>query len=121
MAALDDSPALLERARSMAELGAALRRDGQRAAARDPLARALDLAARCGARPLAGRAREELRAAGARPRRHHWSSYQSPAKHRITLRIGQISVLIGPTSQYEWPKSVLASCAVVRIQSIQYT
>ena len=69
VAALDRSPALLERARSMAELGAALRRDGQRTAARDPLARALDLAARCGARPLAARARDELRAAGARPRR----------------------------------------------------
>jgi DNA-binding CsgD family transcriptional regulator len=69
VAALDNSPALLERARSLAELGAALRRDGQRAAARDPLARALDLAARCGARPLAARAREELRAAGVRPRR----------------------------------------------------
>ena len=40
VAALDDSPALLERARSLAELGAALRRDGQRAAARDPLAQA---------------------------------------------------------------------------------
>jgi hypothetical protein len=36
VAALDGSPALLERARSLAELGAALRRDGQRAAARDP-------------------------------------------------------------------------------------
>jgi DNA-binding CsgD family transcriptional regulator len=68
-ATLDGSPALLERGRSLAELGAALRRDGQRAAARDPLARALDLAARCGARPLAHRAREELNAAGARPRR----------------------------------------------------
>jgi DNA-binding CsgD family transcriptional regulator len=68
-AALDDSPALLERARSLAELGAALRRDGQRAAARDPLARALELAAGCAAGPLAARARDELRAAGARPRR----------------------------------------------------
>jgi DNA-binding CsgD family transcriptional regulator len=68
-AALDGSPALLERARSLAELGSALRRDGQRAAARDPLARALELAARCGARPLAARALDELRAAGARPRR----------------------------------------------------
>jgi hypothetical protein len=68
-AALDDSPALLERARSLAELGAALRRDGQRAAARDPLARALELAAGCGAGPLAARIRDELRAAGARPRR----------------------------------------------------
>ena len=69
VAALDGSPALLERARSLAELGAALRRSGERAAARDPLAQALELAARCGARPLAARVREELRAAGARPRR----------------------------------------------------
>jgi len=68
-AALDDSPARLERARSLAELGAALRRDGQRAAARDPLARALELAAGCGAGPLTARVRDELRAAGARPRR----------------------------------------------------
>jgi DNA-binding CsgD family transcriptional regulator len=68
-AALDESPALLERARSLAELGAALRRSGERAAAREPLARALELASRCGARPLAARARDELKAAGARPRR----------------------------------------------------
>jgi DNA-binding CsgD family transcriptional regulator len=68
-AALESSPALLERARSLAEYGAALRRSGQRAAARDPLARALELAARCGARPLAAQARDELKAAGARPRR----------------------------------------------------
>jgi len=67
--ALRASPAVLERAHSLAELGAALRRGGERAAARDPLAEALDLAARCGARPLAARAREELRATGARPRR----------------------------------------------------
>ena len=63
------SPALLERAHSLAEFGAALRRAGRRAAAREPLAEALDLAARCGARPLAARAREELKATGARPRR----------------------------------------------------
>ena len=69
VAVLDDSPALLERAHSLAELGAALRRSGERAAARDPLARALELAARCGARPLAARAHDELKAAGARPRR----------------------------------------------------
>jgi DNA-binding CsgD family transcriptional regulator len=68
-AVLRSSPALLERAHSLAELGAALRRAGQRAAAREPLAEALDLAARCGARPLAARAREELQATGARPRR----------------------------------------------------
>jgi DNA-binding NarL/FixJ family response regulator len=67
--ALRASPALLERARSLAELGAALRRSGRRAAARALLAEALDLAARCGARPLILRAREELNAAGVRPRR----------------------------------------------------
>jgi DNA-binding CsgD family transcriptional regulator len=66
---LRDSPALLERAHSLAELGAALRRSGRRAGAREPLAEALDLAAHCGGRPLAVRAREELKAAGARPRR----------------------------------------------------
>jgi len=69
VAALRSSPALLERAHSLFELGAALRRDGRRSAAREPLAEALDLAARCGARPLATRVREELKATGARPRR----------------------------------------------------
>ena len=67
--ALGNSPALLERAHSLVELGSALRRSGQRATAREPLAEGLDLAARCGARPLAARAREELKAIGARPRR----------------------------------------------------
>ncbi|MGZ6563928.1 MAG: ATP-binding protein [Solirubrobacteraceae bacterium] len=66
---LRDSPALLELAKSLTELGAALRRAGQRAAAREPLGEALELAVRCGARPLAARAREELKATGARPRR----------------------------------------------------
>jgi len=63
------SPAILERAHSLTEYGAALRRAGRRSAAREPLAEALDLAARCGARRLAARAREELRTTGARPRR----------------------------------------------------
>jgi DNA-binding CsgD family transcriptional regulator len=66
---LRSSPAHLERARSLVELGSALRRGGQRRAAREPLAEGMDLAARCGARPLVARAREELRATGARPRR----------------------------------------------------
>jgi DNA-binding CsgD family transcriptional regulator len=68
-ATLRTSPARLELAHSLAELGAALRRAGRRASAREPLAEALDLAARCGARPVAARVREELNATGARPRR----------------------------------------------------
>lgn len=66
---LRSSPAQLELGHSLCELGAALRRSGSRQAARAPLAEALDLAARCGAHPLATRARDELRATGARPRR----------------------------------------------------
>jgi len=66
---LRNSPAVLERAHSLTELGAAMRRSGCRSAAREPLAEALDLAARCGARPLAARIRDELKATGARPRR----------------------------------------------------
>ena len=58
----------LEHARALVELGAALRRDGQRGAAREPLAAGMELAHRCAANALVARAHEELRAAGARPR-----------------------------------------------------
>jgi len=69
---LADSPAALEHASSLVEWGAALRRAGRPREAREVLAWGLDAAARCAARPLAARAREELRIAGARPRRD-WS------------------------------------------------
>jgi DNA-binding CsgD family transcriptional regulator/tetratricopeptide (TPR) repeat protein len=54
---------------ALLDLGAYLRRSGRRGEARAPLLRALDLAHRCGAVPLAERARHELIAAGSRPRR----------------------------------------------------
>ncbi len=60
------SPARLEHARTLVELGAALRRLGQRATARDPLRQGLDLAHRCGGVALVERARHELRALGVR-------------------------------------------------------
>jgi DNA-binding CsgD family transcriptional regulator len=63
---LGRSPARLEHARALTDLGAALRRANQRAAARRALHEGLDLAERCGARALAERARIELRAAGGR-------------------------------------------------------
>jgi DNA-binding CsgD family transcriptional regulator len=69
---LGESPAALERAASLVEWGAALRRAGQRSQARRVLSQGLDGAARCGAQPLVARAREEMRVAGARPRRE-WS------------------------------------------------
>ena len=66
---LETTPARYELALALADLGACLRRSGRRTDARAPLRRALDLAQRTGAAPLAERARRELLAAGARPRR----------------------------------------------------
>ncbi|HET8822831.1 MAG TPA: LuxR C-terminal-related transcriptional regulator, partial [Thermoleophilaceae bacterium] len=64
--ALDQSPARLEHARALTDLGAALRRGNRRSAARRALHDGLRGAERCGARALADRARTELRAAGGR-------------------------------------------------------
>jgi DNA-binding CsgD family transcriptional regulator len=66
---LERTQAKLELARALVELGAGLRREGKRVAAREKLRRGLELAHRAGARPLAEHARAELVAAGARPRR----------------------------------------------------
>jgi DNA-binding CsgD family transcriptional regulator len=68
VALLDDSPLRLERTKAWLALGAHLRRNRRRGEAREPLRLALDLAARCGALPLAEEATIELRACGARPR-----------------------------------------------------
>jgi DNA-binding CsgD family transcriptional regulator len=65
---LSDSPARLEHARVLVDLGATLRAAGQRTAAREPLIDGLTRAARCGARTVERRARTELAAIGVRPR-----------------------------------------------------
>ena len=66
---LESSQSPLELARALSDNGAALRRAGSRVQARAELERALDLAYRLGARRIANRARSELIAAGAKPRR----------------------------------------------------
>jgi len=63
---LEASPARLEHAQALTDLGAALRRANRRSDARTMLQRGLELAERGGARALAERARLELRAAGGR-------------------------------------------------------
>jgi DNA-binding CsgD family transcriptional regulator len=68
LSTLQASPARLEHARVLTDLGAALRAAGQRSVAREPLLEALALARRCGARALERRARTELGAIGIRPR-----------------------------------------------------
>ena len=74
---LEGSSAKLERARTLVELGAALRRANQRVDARELLKEGLDIAVRCGAQPLVERAEEELAATGARPRRLLLSGVES--------------------------------------------
>jgi DNA-binding NarL/FixJ family response regulator len=68
VALLEDSTLRLELAVALHALGRALRTARRPAEAREPLRRALDLADRCGADVLVGRARAELHAAGGRPR-----------------------------------------------------
>ncbi len=84
-ALLSASPARLENARLLVDLGAALRRNGSLADARDVLARAADLSRQIGARRLLARATAEQRAAGARPRRVALTGVESltPAESRV--------------------------------------
>jgi DNA-binding CsgD family transcriptional regulator len=65
----DGAPPRLETIRTLVELGAALRRANKRVAAREPLQQAADMAWAGGATALHERARTELAATGARPRR----------------------------------------------------
>jgi DNA-binding CsgD family transcriptional regulator len=81
---LQPTAATLEYARALTDLGAGLRRRG-RANARGPLRHGVDLAQRCGATALANRARTELVATGARPRRLLLSGVGSltAGEHRV--------------------------------------
>jgi DNA-binding CsgD family transcriptional regulator len=63
---LEGSPARLEQARALVDLGAAQRRGNHRREARDALRKGLEVAGSCNARALVERARTELRAAGGR-------------------------------------------------------
>ena len=85
LAVLEPSPARLEHARVLVDLGATYRAAGQRSAAREPLLEGLALAARCGARALERRARDELAAIGVRPRRteHAGADSLTPSERRV--------------------------------------
>jgi DNA-binding CsgD family transcriptional regulator len=77
--------ARLQYAHALVELGAALRRANRRKEAREPLRKGLDLAHRCGATPLEERARTELAATGARPRKAVLTGLESltPSELRV--------------------------------------
>jgi hypothetical protein len=85
---LSSSPARYEHARSLVELGAGLRRTGRRADSREPLEAGMDLAILCGAERLFARARDELLAAGARPRKVIRSGFEAlTASERRIVRL----------------------------------
>jgi DNA-binding CsgD family transcriptional regulator len=90
-ARLAPGPWRLDRARVRCELGAALRRAGERRAARALLVRALDEAHTCGAEVLAAQATDELRASGARPRRRALSGHDAltPGERRVADLAGR--------------------------------
>jgi DNA-binding CsgD family transcriptional regulator len=82
---LADSPARLDHARALVDLGAALRHEQRRVPARDPLRRGLDMALTAGSVALATRASEELAASGAKPRRQRITGVAAltPSESRI--------------------------------------
>jgi DNA-binding CsgD family transcriptional regulator len=86
VAVLEDSAARLEHARALVDLGAMLRRSGQRTAATERLRAGMDLAHRCGATALVEAAAAQLRLAGARPRRIEVTGRGSltPSERRVT-------------------------------------
>ncbi|SDG50663.1 regulatory protein, luxR family [Lentzea fradiae] len=79
------SPARLELAKTLIELGTAQHTAGDDEAARATLRRGLDLATQCGATTLVLRARSELVAAGGRPRRDrlHGTNALTPAEWQV--------------------------------------
>ncbi|MBN1527789.1 MAG: AAA family ATPase [Thermoleophilaceae bacterium] len=85
---LERSPAALDRGRVLVDLGTELRRAGRRREAREALRSGMDLAQRCEATRLELRAREELTAAGARPRRQRVSGSEA-----LTPRERQVAQL----------------------------
>jgi DNA-binding CsgD family transcriptional regulator len=79
------SPARLEHAKALTALGSALRLARRPSDARAPLREAFEIAGHCGAQPLADHARNELYAAGGRPRREALTGAESltPSERRV--------------------------------------
>ena len=88
---LGSSPARLEQARALSDLGGALRRANHRSEAREVLKQAVEAASRCGAVAIERQAREELAATGAKPRRVMLSGVESltPSELRVARMAAQ--------------------------------
>lgn len=88
---LEQSPRCLEHARALVDLGALLRRRGNRRESREPLRKGHELAAACGARDLAAHARDELAASGAHIARRDPTRRDqlTPSEYRIATMAGE--------------------------------
>ncbi|MFI6099857.1 AAA family ATPase [Lentzea sp. NPDC051213] len=82
---LRTSPARLELARALVDLGVVMRRQGDTTAARACLREALDLSQKCGSAAMAARAHSELVATGFAPRRMRQTgpTALTPTEHQI--------------------------------------
>lgn len=82
---LRSSPARLELARALVDLGVVLRRQADMSGARTCLREALDLAQKCGSSAMAARAYSELVATGAGPRRMRQTgpTALTPTEHQV--------------------------------------
>jgi DNA-binding CsgD family transcriptional regulator/tetratricopeptide (TPR) repeat protein len=91
VATLENGSARLELARVTCELGAELRRRGERSAAREVLRRAHMLATECGGTRLANRARDELSRSGARLIREPVSGVEAltPSEVRVAELVAE--------------------------------
>ena len=94
VSAVDHSPARLEAAHALAELGAAMVKQRRRREGREVLRLALATAQACGANALADRVRGEIGAGGGRPPRLELSGADAltPAERRVCeLALGELS------------------------------
>ena len=115
-ARLDGSGCELQLARTLTELGAALRRTGRRSEALEPLRRGLDIATRCGGLLVASRAREELVAAGGRPRRERIRGVDSLTASE--LRVARMAAVGETNSQIAQDLSVTRRTVETHLTSI---
>ncbi|MEU3338271.1 ATP-binding protein [Streptomyces sp. NPDC002144] len=122
---LERSPAAYELACALVALGTELRRTGRPREAAEHLYRGLDAAVQCGADGLVESAREELTAAGLRPRRLHSTETDTlTARERTAANLaaeGLVEAEIAREMQIDEPMAVRLLSAVCRKMGTEIT